>query len=93
MKTNTKPIQNLPNTLEFEFERHLEHMVSYQEMQSGLTVFLVEANSVLSRFSCKCDWQSLAFHVFLQLETSEQDHIWKEYNHILPFTNHKSTLV
>ena len=28
-------------TLEFEFDRHLEHMVSYQGMQSGLPVFVV----------------------------------------------------
>ena len=28
------------NTLEFEFDRYLEHMVSYQGMQSGLAVFL-----------------------------------------------------
>ena len=27
-------------TLEFEFDRHLEHIVSYQGMQSGLPVFL-----------------------------------------------------
>ena len=28
-------------TLEFEFDRHLEHMVSYQGTQSGLAVFVV----------------------------------------------------
>ena len=28
-------------TLEFEFDRHFRHMVSYQGMQSGLLVFLV----------------------------------------------------
>ena len=28
-------------TLEFEFGRYLEHMASYQGMQSGLSVFLV----------------------------------------------------
>ena len=28
-------------TLEFEFDRHLEHMVSYQRMQCGLPVSLV----------------------------------------------------
>ena len=28
-------------TLEFEFDRHLEHIVSYLGMQSGLPVFLV----------------------------------------------------
>ena len=28
-------------TLELEFDRHLEHMISYQAMQSGLPVFVV----------------------------------------------------
>ena len=28
-------------TLDFEFDRHLEHMVRYQGMQSRLTMFLV----------------------------------------------------
>ena len=28
-------------TLEFEFDRHLGHMVTYQGTQSGLPVFLV----------------------------------------------------
>ena len=50
IETNWKPIQNhqskimLPfktYTLEFELDRHYEHMVSYQGMQSGLPVFLV----------------------------------------------------
>ena len=27
-------------TLQFELDRHIEHMVSYQGMQSGLLVFL-----------------------------------------------------
>ena len=51
MKTNRKPIQNHQSktmllfktyTMECEFNRHLEHVVSYQAMQSGLTVFLVD---------------------------------------------------
>ena len=50
LKTSRKPIQNHQSkimllfqtyTLEFEFDRHLEHMVSYQGMQSGFPVFLV----------------------------------------------------
>ena len=28
-------------TMDFEFDRHFEHMVSYQGLQSGLLVFLV----------------------------------------------------
>ena len=47
LKTNRKSIQHHQSktmflfetyTLEFEFNRHLEHMVSYQGMQSGLAV-------------------------------------------------------
>ena len=50
IKTNRKPIQNHQSktmllfttyTLEFEFDKHLKHMVSYQGMQSGIPVFLV----------------------------------------------------
>ena len=50
IKTNRKPIQNHQSktmllfkmyTLEFEFDRHLMHMVSYQGMQSELPLFLV----------------------------------------------------
>ena len=50
IKTNRKPIRNHHSktlllfkkyTLGSEFDRHLEHMVSYQGMQSGLPVFLV----------------------------------------------------
>ena len=47
---NRKPIQNHQSktmllfkmyTLEFEFDRHLKHMVSYQRMQSELPMFLL----------------------------------------------------
>ena len=50
MKTNKKPIRNHQNktmilfkayTLEFEFDRHPEHMVCYQGMQSERPVFVV----------------------------------------------------
>ena len=50
MKTNKKKIQNHQSktmllfktyTLEFELDKHLEHMVSYQGLQSRLLVFLV----------------------------------------------------
>ena len=37
-------------TLEFEFDRHLEHMVSYQGMQSGLPVFLFGEFGALAIF-------------------------------------------
>ena len=61
IKTNKKIIQNHQSkttplfktyTLEFEFDRHLEHMVSYQGMQSELPCFLL-VHSTLSRFLCK----------------------------------------
>ena len=50
VKANRKPIENHQSktlllfktfTLEFEFDRYLEHMFSYQRMQSGLPMFLV----------------------------------------------------
>ena len=65
IKTNRKPIQNHKSktmflfktcTLEVEFDRHLEHMVSYQGMQSGL--------AVLSRFLYKMTVrESPIFHI------------------------------
>ena len=54
---------------------------------------LLLVNSGLSRFLGKTTvLQSLIF-IFLHLETSKIDHIWIEYDHILPFTNHKSALL
>ena len=44
------------NTQEFEFDRHLEHMVRYQGMQSRLPIFLVGLNLALLRFSCQTDF-------------------------------------
>ena len=50
IKTNRKPIQNHQSktmflfktyTLAFEFDRHFKDTVSYQGMQSGLSVFVV----------------------------------------------------
>ena len=50
IKTNRKSIQNHQSktlllfktvTLEFELDRHMEHIFSYQGMQSGLFVFLI----------------------------------------------------
>ena len=73
IKTNWKQIRNHQNktvilfktyTLEFEVDRHIEHMVSYQGMQSGLLVFLV-GDLALSRFLCKMTvLQSLIIHIF-----------------------------
>ena len=42
-------------TLKFEFDRHLENMVSYQGMQSGLPVFLVAEFDALEIF-VQNDW-------------------------------------
>ena len=61
IKIDKKPIQNRKSrtmllfktyTLEFEFDRHLEHIGSYQGMQSGLAV------SVVGEFS--------TFEIFMQ---------------------------
>ena len=50
IKTNRRPIQNHQSktmflfetyTLESDFDRHLDHMVSCQGMQSGLPIFVV----------------------------------------------------
>ena len=67
MKTNKKPIQKHQSKtmllfktykLQFEFDRHLEHMASYQRMQSGFPVFLVGKFGALEVFM-----QSLIFHI------------------------------
>ena len=73
IKTNWKPIQNHQSktvllfktyTLAFEFDRHLEHMVSYQGMQSGLPVFLLGEFGTFEIFMEKMTvWQSLIFHI------------------------------
>ena len=61
-KTNMKPIQKhqcktllLFETfaLEFELDRHLKHILSYQGMQSGLPVFLVGEYGTLVIFFAK----------------------------------------
>ena len=81
-------------TLEFGFDRHLEHMLGYQEMQSKLPVFLAGKFGTLEIFFEKMTvWHSLIFFIFLQLQTSKIDHIWTEHDHILSFINHKSTLL
>ena len=59
IKTNRKPIRNHQNktmllfkmyTLEFEFDRCLKHMVSYQGMQSGLPVCLASEFGIFEIF-------------------------------------------
>ena len=72
IKTSKKPIQNHQSktvllsktyTLEFEFDRHLEHMISYQGMQSGLPVFLVGEFGAFEIFVQNNCLQSLVFHI------------------------------
>ena len=102
IKTSRKPIQNHQSktmlhfktlTLEFEFDRHLEHMFSCQGMQSGLPVFLVGEFGTFMIIFCKMIvWQSPTFRISLTTNI-EIDHIWAEYDHVLPFTNPKSTLL
>ena len=50
IKTNRKQTQNYQSKtmllfkmymVEFEFDRHLEHIISYQRMQSWVSVFLI----------------------------------------------------
>ena len=101
IKTNRKLIENLHSktvllfktyTLEFEFDRHLKRMVSYQGMQNGLAV-LLSVNSALSRFLCKMTvLQSLIFHISPTGNIKSRSYL-DRYDHILPFTNHKSTLL
>ena len=101
IQTNRKRIQNhqsrtvllfIMTTLEFKFKRHLDHMGSYQGMQSGLPVFLVGEFGAFKIFIQNDCFAKPDFSYF-QLKPSQIDHIWKEYDHILPFTNHKSTLL
>ena len=75
-------------TLEFEFERRLEQMVSYQEMQSGLPVFLVGEFGAFEIFIQIDGFQSLIFRIS-QTENIKNISIWIEYDHILQFANHK----
>ena len=101
-KTNRKPVQNhqiktvllfKTYTLEFEFDRNLEHMVGFQGIQSGLSMFLVDEFGAFKIFMfCITVLQSLIFH-YLKLQTSKIDHIWIDYDHILSFTNQKSALL
>ena len=84
MKANKKPIQNHKGktmllfkmyTLGPEFDRHLEHMVSYQRMQSGLLMFLVGEFGAFEIFMQNDYFAKPDFFIFLQLETSEIDRI------------------
>ena len=72
IKTNRKPILNhqiktmllfKTYTLEFEFDRYLEHMVSYQGIQSGLPVFVVGEFGAFEIFMQMIVLQSLMFHI------------------------------
>ena len=70
MKTDRMPIQMQSkllllfkrNTLEFEFDRHLEHRTSYHGMQNGLPVSLVGMNLDLNANMVEC-LQSLSFYI------------------------------
>ena len=73
IKTNWKPVQNHQNktmllfkkyTLEFEFDRHLRHMVSYQGMQSGFPVFLVGELGTFEIFMQKRLFGKARFFIF-----------------------------
>ena len=74
------------------FDRHFQHMVSYQGMQSGLPVFVVDEFGAFEIFMQNDFFGKPDFSYFSQLETSKLDHIWIDHDHILPFTDHKSAL-
>ena len=78
IKTNKKPIQNHQSktmllfktcTLESEFDRRLEHMFSYQGMQSGLHVLLVGEFDPFEIFLQKRLFDKAGCFIFLQLQT------------------------
>ena len=56
-------------TLELEFDRHLEHIVSYQGMQRGSPVFLVGEFGTFEIFVQKWLFGKSRFFIFLQLKT------------------------
>ena len=73
IRTNKKLIQNYQSktlllfktfTLEFQFDKHLEHMFSYQGKQSGLPVFLVGELGIFEIFLAKMTvWKCLIFRI------------------------------
>ena len=84
IKTNQKTTQNHQSktmllfktyTLEFEFDRHLEHMVICQGFQSVSCWWIQHFRDFYAKNDCliKPD-----FFIFLQLQTSEIDHIWTD---------------
>ena len=79
-------------TLEFEFDRRLEHMGRYQRMQSELPVILVGEFGALEIFM-QNDRLAKPDFSFFKIQTSKIDHTWTEYDHILLSTDHKSTLL
>ena len=102
IKTNWKPLQNHQSktlllfktyTLEFEFDRHLKHMFSYQEMQSGFPVFLVGEFGTFEICYKNYCLAKPDFSYFSNCKHKKIDRIWTENDHILPFTNHKSALL
>ena len=58
-------------TLEFEFDRHLVLMVSYQGMESVRRVFIVDDSALSGYFLQKWLSGKTWFFIFLQLQTSK----------------------
>ena len=75
-------------TLELGFDRHPEHMVSYQ---SELPVFVVGEFGIFEIFIQNHCFAKPDFSYFSKRKRQKYILIWIEYNHILPFANHKST--
>ena len=62
-------------TLEVEFDRHLEHMVSYQGMQSGLPVFLVAEFSDFKIFMQDACFAKPDFSYFFNVNAENRSYL------------------
>ena len=101
-KTNRKPNQNHQRktlllsktfTLEFEFDRHLEHMFSYQRMQCGLPVAFVGEFGTFVIFCKKMTVRKSLIFRISPTANIKIDHILADCDHVLPLTDPKSTLL
>ena len=84
IKTNRKPNQNHQGktmlllktyTLEFEFDIHFQHMVSYQGMQSGLLVLLMGEFGTFEIFMQNGCLVKPDFHIFPTANTKNRSYL------------------
>ena len=103
LTTNRKPILNHQSKNKCFFSKLIRWDLSLTDILStwsavrkcrvGFLCFLL-VNSALSRFLCKNDCLVRSdCSYFSNCKHQKMDHIWTEYDHILQFTNHKSTLL